>query len=99
MTVHGRKDSASLVGGMTNGRRDSLKEAGALARLLLGITIVLDVSILGWLGQNWDASNRLVQAALALVVPLAVAVWLLFETARTIARAMEDRWSGFSRSS
>lgn len=79
-----------VVGGMTDGRRDSLKEVGALVRLILGAAIALDVSIFGWLTQNWDLSSRLAQAALALIVALTVTVWFLFETARAIARGMED---------
>lgn len=75
---------------MTNGRQNSLKEVGALARLLLGTAIALEASMLGWLGQNWDLSNQLVQAALAVAAVVAVAIGFLLETARAVARAMED---------
>lgn len=71
-------------------RVESLKERGALVRLLLGVAIAVILSLVAWLTQQAEWTVRS-GAAVLLLVFFAIVGWVLILAADAVAKGIEGQ--------
>ena len=75
---------------------DKLKEEIGWLKVVFAILVAIDISLVGWLAQNYDSASVLLQTVclVAVVVMTAGVVWVNRVAYRKIDELEELAWSG-----
>ncbi len=73
------------------GKIDEIKEDIGWLKVIFGVLVAIDVSLLGWMAQNYEHGNKvIVFATLAIILVLSIGIALVNKKAYQKIRELRD---------